>query len=650
MSKFNSLNKRHFWKFLIVIFLLTFIGFFSFLKINIDVFGYGSGGGGASGVWGGSTPTPTPTKKPTPTPACSDTRSCGAKCAASGCDACACDGDSRSSSYNWSSLGCSRDCKTCYCGRRISGPTSTPGGATHKVCSGTSCVTVSGAGSNQCSSNSDCGGGGGGGGNASCNPVGQRCSPAGQWIDSCCRCGPDGRTGLDYSPAGAQGSSGWCACASQYNFPAGWEASCGSAPPPPPPPQPGDCPAGYNWCAWENSTCSFSGTRSVAYGASGQFVYQTHTNTVACNNSVFGDPIRGTVKSCCTIPPTPSCTMSLSPSSMTLKTGGSGILTANVNLVNATVKQVDFTSADSNIAKVNPSSAFPPAPYHTNVYGLKAGSTTISATTLLNPSGSCAAPSSTSVSVEASGWFQTQGGDIYSGANLSNDIPETADDRNLSLKLDNWPGIISHQDPDGVNLGSGFPSNDTANHWLAESKYEGKPYGSFQFFKKKFAMEMQTVDYPESINTITDVPAENRVYYAQGNKTLNGNWVLDVNRWIVLLVEGNVNIQRNIRIPVGSFLAIAATGNIILSDEVGQVHGMFVADGTIDTGSGMEEFKGEGVFAASSFDLGRDFGDATNETTPIEFFKARPDFIMSSYKDADNNLWWFFQKWQEVAP
>jgi len=34
------------------------------------------------------------------------------------------------------------------------------GGATHKVCSGTSCVTVSGSGSNQCSLNADCGGSG----------------------------------------------------------------------------------------------------------------------------------------------------------------------------------------------------------------------------------------------------------------------------------------------------------------------------------------------------------------------------------------------------------------------------------------------------------------------------------------------------------
>jgi len=53
---------------------------------------------------------------------------------------------------------------------------------------------------------------------------------------------------------------------------------------------------------------------------------------------------------------------------------------------------------------------------------------------------------------------------------------------------------------------------------------------------------------------------------------------------------------------------------------------------------------------ADGFSLGRDGGAAFNEENPIENFKARPDLIMSSYKDADRNVWWFFQKWQEMAP
>lgn len=57
-------------------------------------------------------------------------------------------------------------------------------------------------------------------------------------------------------------------------------------------------PEGYTLCASENTTCSFSGAASVAYGANDAFNYQNATNSIACNNSTFGDPISGVAKSC----------------------------------------------------------------------------------------------------------------------------------------------------------------------------------------------------------------------------------------------------------------------------------------------------------------------------------------------------------------
>ncbi len=55
---------------------------------------------------------------------------------------------------------------------------------------------------------------------------------------------------------------------------------------------------GYVFCANEDGTCSFSGMASVAYGANGVFAYRTATNSIACNNATFGDPIPGPVKAC----------------------------------------------------------------------------------------------------------------------------------------------------------------------------------------------------------------------------------------------------------------------------------------------------------------------------------------------------------------
>jgi endoglucanase len=51
-------------------------------------------------------------------------------------------------------------------------------------------------------------------------------------------------------------------------------------------------------CAQENGTCAFDGSRQIRYGGNGSYTYQTKTNSVACSNSVFGDPAYGTVKSC----------------------------------------------------------------------------------------------------------------------------------------------------------------------------------------------------------------------------------------------------------------------------------------------------------------------------------------------------------------
>jgi len=51
-------------------------------------------------------------------------------------------------------------------------------------------------------------------------------------------------------------------------------------------------------CANENQQCDFSGTKTVAYGDGDSWSYREESNGVECNNSTFGDPKPGTVKSC----------------------------------------------------------------------------------------------------------------------------------------------------------------------------------------------------------------------------------------------------------------------------------------------------------------------------------------------------------------
>jgi hypothetical protein len=52
-------------------------------------------------------------------------------------------------------------------------------------------------------------------------------------------------------------------------------------------------------CATEGQTCSFTGTRVIAFGANGNFFYKTATTSIACTNVAFGgDPATGSVKAC----------------------------------------------------------------------------------------------------------------------------------------------------------------------------------------------------------------------------------------------------------------------------------------------------------------------------------------------------------------
>ncbi|MFF3379091.1 alpha-L-rhamnosidase [Streptomyces sp. NPDC002680] len=69
-------------------------------------------------------------------------------------------------------------------------------------------------------------------------------------------------------------------------------------PPPPAEPGTGALRAGFTRCAGEGGTCSFSGTRAVAYGA-GTYTYKTANASTACTNASFGgDPAADLLKSC----------------------------------------------------------------------------------------------------------------------------------------------------------------------------------------------------------------------------------------------------------------------------------------------------------------------------------------------------------------
>ncbi|MFN3493932.1 MAG: hypothetical protein ACK40L_05445, partial [Hydrogenophaga sp.] len=58
-------------------------------------------------------------------------------------------------------------------------------------------------------------------------------------------------------------------------------------------------PPGFEFCAAEDQGCRFVGTGQVIYGARTSWTQpRTVRGAVACNNAVFGDPLRRVPKAC----------------------------------------------------------------------------------------------------------------------------------------------------------------------------------------------------------------------------------------------------------------------------------------------------------------------------------------------------------------
>ena len=54
----------------------------------------------------------------------------------------------------------------------------------------------------------------------------------------------------------------------------------------------------WKFCAIENKTCNFNGTRLVRYGADARWYYRVATDSTICSVREFGDPLPNIKKTC----------------------------------------------------------------------------------------------------------------------------------------------------------------------------------------------------------------------------------------------------------------------------------------------------------------------------------------------------------------
>ncbi|HEY5808306.1 MAG TPA: hypothetical protein VIT67_10085 [Povalibacter sp.] len=138
-----------------------------------------------------------------------------------------------------------------------------------------------------------------------------------------------------------------------------------------------DYPSGYTKCAKDGETCSFSGTRSVAYGKAGTFVYATLTGPISCSASLFPSTNVATPRYC-SYGPTGS-------SSSSSSSGGGCTATPIVPYINGTQTASATVSSGTQVT-------FAPTPSSGGSWAWTGcGTTGTARTQSVSPTASCSA-------------------------------------------------------------------------------------------------------------------------------------------------------------------------------------------------------------------------------------------------------------------
>ena len=240
-------------------------------------------------------------------------------------------------------------------------------------------------------------------------------------------------------------------------------------------------------------------------------------------------------------------------------------------------------------------------------------------------------------------WWQAQGGDVTAVADINSAVPSgqyliTAPDSN----------------PPGVAVAGGTL---TTNNQPASSigwKVANTPLSSqlastynYTYLKNRIKAVVDPVTISNSISSAAQLtsspPASDGVYYVTSpDATVTANINLG-NAKIVWLVEGNLNINGAIDFAAQGLVVIIASGNITIDPDVTALKGIYIAGGTVNTGTGNIALQIDGsVVGLVNVNLQRQKVAAT----PAETFVFHPEMIVNlpSTLRRQNLLW------QEVAP
>jgi hypothetical protein len=240
-------------------------------------------------------------------------------------------------------------------------------------------------------------------------------------------------------------------------------------------------------------------------------------------------------------------------------------------------------------------------------------------------------------------WFQVDGGSIHAnGGGISSQIPASCDGACIpSLITQSTLGASGLASYSSGNLSVGAGTiNEDGSEWEANTVFRDKQTG-YDYFSRILLEDPAGVGEWDG-----SLPAGSGVFEGSAAETSGGAWSVGASDQIVILADGDLTVTNNIDVAPGGFLAVISSGSITFADDVTNAEGVFIADGIISTGTGANQFIGEGIFVGwTGITLGRDLM-ADNNLNPAELFVYRPDLQLNAYE----YMQWLNLAWREVAP
>lgn len=247
------------------------------------------------------------------------------------------------------------------------------------------------------------------------------------------------------------------------------------------------------------------------------------------------------------------------------------------------------------------------------------------------------------LTLNRSAWWQAEGASIYAGSTaggttISSSIPSSVGASSRYLVLPGsggTPALVMRATGNDPSVGEGGVNE---NSWSARSSYKGKKMDYQYFASQMGVLKNQVSDWGG--NGLNQQNSDERDFWymkpSAGPGNISSAWVVGSNDSYVVFVDGDLEIDSNITVQPGGFLAFVVNGDITVGSLVDSLQGIFIANNDFVTESNYVsgstndialEVEGT-VVAWGTTSFGRNLGTG-NVTTPAEKFSYRPDFLVN---------------------